>query len=252
MLPSKPLENVFSGSTPIAKRECRCDYLGAIINRSKLIYVPTGRPLTQKPPQISPILAQNSPLLDSIGSPQNLSVPQSPQGTPQVIETMRRLTRAFSDHEENSGLDQQGLRDSLASYTQEDLYSPEQTILTGSVEEKMSEALHITSRMYVLALVHDVPFGHPNNRRALQILQQLVESTILVGWTDLPGALLWVLLVGTAAERDLGEGNIIAGYLSAICNYVGFRHWDAVREILITFLAVEDKLDGRAGRLARE
>ena len=164
---------------------------------------------------------------------------------------MRRLTRAFTDHDENSSLDQQGLRDSLASYTQ-DLYSPEQAILTGTMEEMMSEALHITSRIYALALLHDIPFGHPNNRKALQSLQQLLESTILIGWTDLSGALLWVLLVGAAAERDLGEGNIIAGYLTAICNYIGLRYWDPVREILETFLAVEDKLDARAGRLARE
>ncbi len=163
---------------------------------------------------------------------------------------MRRLTRAFSDHDEDSSLDQQGLRHSLASYTQ-DLYSPEQAILTGTVEGKMSEALHITSRLYALALLHDVPFDHPNNRKALRILQQLLESTILVGWTNLPGVLLWVLLVGAAAERDQGEGNIIAGYLAAICTYIGLRHWDAVREILETFLAVEDKLDARAGRLAR-
>lgn len=163
---------------------------------------------------------------------------------------MRRLTRAFCDHDEHSSLDQQGLRDSLASYTQ-DLYSPEQAILTATVEEKMSEALHITSRIYTLALLHDVPFGHPNNRQALQILQQLLESTVLVGWTDLSGALLWVLLVGAAAERDQEEDHTIAGYLTAICNYIGLRHWDGVREILETFMAVEDKLDARAGRRAR-
>lgn len=241
---------VFFESIAIAKRECRCDYLGAIIHRSKLIFVPTNQSLTQKAPQISPILAHTSPLLDSIGSSQTPSVLQSPQGTSEVIETMRQLTRAFCDQDENSSLDQQGLRDSLASYTQ-DIYSPEQAILAGTVEEKMSEALHIACRLYALALLHDVPFGHPNNRKALQILQQLLESTVLVGWTDLPGVLLWVLLVGAAAERDHGEGNVIAGYLSAICNYIGMRHWDAVREILVTFLAVEDKLDARAGRLVR-
>ena len=163
---------------------------------------------------------------------------------------MRRLTRAFCDHDENSSLDQPGLRDSLASYTQ-DIYSPEQAILTGTVEEKMNEAIHITCRLYALALLHDVPFGHSNNRKSLLILQQLLESTILVGWTELPGVLLWVLLVGAAAERDHGEGNVIAGYLAAVCNYIGMRHWDAVREILVTFLAIEDKLDARAGRLAR-
>ena len=239
-----------SETIAIAKRECRCDYLGAIINRSKLIYVPTGRPLTQKALQISPILAQTSPLLDSNGSSQAPSVPQHPEGTSQVIEIMRRLTRAFSDHDEDPSLDQQDLRDSVASYTQ-DLYSPEQSIFTGTVEERISEAIHITSRIYTLALLHDVPFGHPRNLKALQTLQQLLESTILVGWTDLPGVLLWVLLVGAAAERDHGEGNVIAGYLAAICNYIGMRHWDAVREVLITFLAVEDKVDARAGRPAR-
>ena len=164
---------------------------------------------------------------------------------------MRRLTRAFSEHDENSSLDQQDLRDSLASYTQ-DLYLPEQSIFAGTLEEKISEALYITSRIYALALAYDVPFGHPRNRKALKTLQQLLESTILVGWTNLPGVLLWVLLVGAAAERDHGEGNIIAGYLAAICNYIGMRHWDAVREILITFLAVEDRLDARVGRPARQ
>ncbi|KAK0510174.1 hypothetical protein JMJ35_007568 [Cladonia borealis] len=227
-----------------------CDYLGAIIHRSKLIYVPTGPPLAQKAPQISPILAQTSPLLDSNGSSQTPPIPQRPQRTSESIETMRRLTRAFCNHDENSSLDQPGLRDSLSSYTQ-DIYSPEQAILIGTVEEKMSEAIYITCRLYALALLHDVPFGHSNNRKSLLLLQQLLESTILVGWTDLPGVLLWVLLVGAAAERDHGEGNVIAGYLAAVCNYIGMRHWDAVREILVTFLAIEDKLDARAGRLAR-
>ena len=164
---------------------------------------------------------------------------------------MRRLTRAFYDHDKDSSLDQPGLRDRLASCTQ-DIYSPQQTTLTGTVEEKMSEAIHITCRLYALALLHDVPFGHSNNRTSLLTLQQLLESTILVGWTDLPGVLLWVLLVGAAVERDHGEGNIIAGYLAAICNYIGMRYWDAVEEMLVTFLAIEDKLDTRAGRLARE
>ena len=163
---------------------------------------------------------------------------------------MRRLTRAFSDHNGNSSLDQQGLRDSFPSCTQ-DLYTPEQAVPTGTVEEKMSQALRITSRIYALALIHDVPFGHPSNRKALQLLQRLIESTILVGWTDLPGALLWVLLVGTALERDQGEGNILTAYLSTTCHYIGFRHWDLVRDTLVTFLAIEDKLDARAGRPAR-
>lgn len=163
---------------------------------------------------------------------------------------MRRLTRAFSDHNENSSLDQQALRDSFPSCTQ-DRYTPEQVILTGTVEGRMSQALCITSRVYALALVHDVPFGHPSNRKALQLLQRLVESTILVGWTDLPGALMWVLLVGTALERDQGEGNILTAYLSTTCHYIGFRHWDVVRDTLVTFLAIEDKLDARAGRQAR-
>ena len=163
---------------------------------------------------------------------------------------MRRLTHAFSDLNGNSSLDQQGLRDSFPSCTQ-DLYAPEQAILTGTVEEKMSQALRITSRIYALALIHDVPFGHSSNRKALQHLQRLIESTILVGWTDLPGALLWVLLVGTALERDQKEGNILTAYLSTTCHYIGFRHWDLVRDTLMTFLAVEDKLDARAGRPAR-
>ena len=162
---------------------------------------------------------------------------------------MRRLTRAFVDHNENSSLDQQGLRDSLPSCT-EDLYTAEQAMLTGTVGERMSQAIRITSRIYVLALVHNVPFAHPSNHKALRILQRLLVSTILVGWTDLPGALLWVLLVGAAAERGQGEGNIFPAYLSTTCTYMGFRHWDAVKEILVTFLAVEDKLDTRAGRQA--
>lgn len=163
---------------------------------------------------------------------------------------MRRLTRAFSDHKESSSLDLQGLRDSLPSCTQ-DFHTPEQTILTGTVEERMSQALHITSRVYALALVHGVPFGHPSNRKALQPLQLLLESTILVGWTELPGALLWVLLVGTALERDQGEGNVLTAYLATTCNYIGLRHWDVVRDTLVTFLAIEDKLDARVGRPAR-
>ena len=124
-------------------------------------------------------------------------------------------------------------------------------MLTGTVEERMRQALRMTSRIYALALVHDVPFAHPSNRNALRILQRMLESTILVGWTDLPGALLWVLLVGAAAERGQGEGNILTAYLSTTCTYMGFRHWDAVREILVRFLAVEDQLDARAGRQTR-
>ena len=162
---------------------------------------------------------------------------------------MREITRGFFDR--NSTVCETALTDSLSCYIQK-LCSPEESILTGTVEQRMDRVLHLAAAIYGLALAYNRPFGHPENRKPLRLLQKLIESTILVGWKDLPGALLWALLVGTAAERDSGEEKIITRYLANICLYVGVRHWDAVKEILTKFLAIEDLLDERMGRPSRD
>lgn len=75
------------------------------------------------------------------------------------------------------------------------------------------EACRLAALIYFDALYHLRPFGNAANFKTLQSLRVTVEKTILCDWDQYPGVLIWVLAVGTAAERGSPEA-VIAEHLS--------------------------------------
>ena len=224
---------------------CRCDYVGAIIFKTKLLYVPADvRPL-QEPPPRSPSISQTSPLLSPRESYQPSEDSSLLQNLSQLLSKMQTLTSLFETHHGDASLHDTGITAALIP-ANESFYSDD--CRETSINYRMYESLYLASIIYTRALSRDIPFGHPTNLSNMLLLREALEPTLLVGWRDLPGALLWVLLVGTAAEREGGEGNALAVNLSSTCNCIGFRHWDTVREILQRFMAIEKKVDERASR----
>ncbi|KAK3172394.1 hypothetical protein OEA41_005715 [Lepraria neglecta] len=222
-----------------------CDYVGAIIFKTKLLYVPADVRPVQEPPRRSPSISQTSPLL-SPGESYQLSEGSSLlQNLSQLLTEMQTLTSLFETHHGDASLHDTGITTALTP-ANESFYSDycQET----SINYQMYQSLYLAGLIYTRALSRDIPFGHPTNLSNMLLLRETLEPTLLVGWRDLPGALLWVLLVGTAAEREGGEGNALAVNLSSTCNCIGFRHWDTVREILQRFMAIEKKVDERASR----
>ena len=224
---------------------CRCDYVGAIIFKTKLLYIPADVRPVQEPPRRSSSISQTSPLLSPGESYQPSEGSSLLQNLSQLLSEMQTLTSLFETHLGDASLHDTGITAALTP-ANESFYSGD--CQKTSINYQMYQSLYLAGLIYTRALSHDIPFGHPTNLSNMLLLRETLEPTLLVGWRDLPGALLWVLLVGTAAEREGGEGNSLAVNLSSTCNCIGFRHWDTVREILQRFMAIEKKLDERASR----
>ena len=240
-LPQSVLRPLFADGT------CRCDFLGAIVFRTPLAYVPTDAHPKKESSQYPFCISQTSPLLsaDAVYKPSTNS--SLSRNSFVLLSEMHELTRLFDNHRSEASLYDLGFRSFERS-----LYPDHQAMTSDSIDDKMHQCLWLAGRIYTRTLTNDIPFGHPSNLATLGLLRKSLKPTLLGGWRDLPGALLWVLLVGTAAERDCREGNFLAGCLSSTCLYIGFRHWDAVRDILERFMAIEDKVDERANRAPRE
>ena len=70
-------------------------------------------------------------------------------------------------------------------------------------------------------------------------LRLQIERTVLGAWDRAPGILIWVLLVGTAAERNGTEKMLFAGHLSLVALCVGLRQYEDVRNMLAKFWCIE-------------
>lgn len=175
------------------------------------------------------------------------------QNVSQLLTELRELTTLFESHHGEPSLHDEGLTAALTPANITSSSSHGHEAASSSLNHQMCQSLYLASLIYVRAICHDIPFGDSINLDTIQLLRQTLRPTLLVGWRELPGALLWVLLVGMAAERDRGMGNMLAGYTSMICHCIGFRHWGAVREILQRFMAIEAKVDRRAAsRVSRD
>lgn len=109
----------------------------------------------------------------------------------------------------------------------------------------LEESCRLASLIYYSALVDNIPFNSHLHIDTLDRLQKTVGRSVLGGWDHAPGLLLWVLLVGTAAERERGKDMFFAGHLSATCLCVGVRHFGDVRNTLVKFLWIENIIQGR-------
>lgn len=114
------------------------------------------------------------------------------------------------------------------------------------IRENINEAIHLAGWVYYRALVCNVRFDDEANLEDARNLKDCIEATALTGWIDFPGALLWVLLVATAALRTQPEGFVVSGHLSTSTLSIGVRHWLPVRRMLEKFRLIEAMVDRNA------
>lgn len=111
------------------------------------------------------------------------------------------------------------------------------------------EACRLAGLIYFRALYHNIPFTSPENTIFTQDLQASLQTTITEGWNGVPGALIWVLVVGTAAKRSDTDVVFLAGHLSTTCiSLVPFGH--DVAQLLKQFLLLERLVDEKASRFS--
>ncbi|KAL8821925.1 MAG: hypothetical protein Q9191_007212 [Dirinaria sp. TL-2023a] len=110
----------------------------------------------------------------------------------------------------------------------------------------LEESCRLASLIYFSAMVDNIPFNSHLHMSTLDRLQKTVGRSVLGGWNHAPGLLLWVLLVGTAAERRRDKDMFFAGHLCTTCLCVGIRHFGDVRNMLVKFLWIEKTIRARA------
>lgn len=114
------------------------------------------------------------------------------------------------------------------------------------IKDNLNEAIRLAGWIYYRALVRNFRFDDEANLDDARKLRDCIEATALVGWTNYPGALLWVLLVATAALRAQPEGFIVSGHLSTSTLSIGVRQWLPVRRMLEKFRLIEAMVDRNA------
>ena len=103
--------------------------------------------------------------------------------------------------------------------------------------------------IFFRALYYNQPFASPDNFDTLQRLRASIEKTILGGWDHFAGILIWVLLVGTAAERKSAELTF-AEHLSKTCCAIGGRGAEDLKITLQKFIDVESLVEAKAARIS--
>lgn len=118
-----------------------------------------------------------------------------------------------------------------------------------SRNDPIYEACRLAGLIYFRALYHSIPFTSQENTIFMQDLRTSVQATITEGWNGVPGALIWALLVGTAAGRSNADDMFFSGHLSTTCiSLVPSGH--DIAQLLKQFLLLERLVDEKASRLS--
>lgn len=111
------------------------------------------------------------------------------------------------------------------------------------------EACRLAGLIYFRALYYNIPFTSQENAIFMQDLRTSIQATITEGWNGVPGALIWTLLVGTAAGRSNADDMFLSGHLSTTCiSLVPFGH--DIAQLLKQFLLLERLVDEKAIRFS--
>ena len=118
-----------------------------------------------------------------------------------------------------------------------------------SRNDPIYEACRLAGLIYFRALYHNIAFASPENTVFMQGLRASLQTTIAEGWNGVPGALIWALLVGTAAERSDADDVFLAGHLSTMCiSLVPFGH--NIAQLLKRFLLLERLAEEKSSRFS--
>lgn len=118
-----------------------------------------------------------------------------------------------------------------------------------SRNDPIYEACRLAGLIYFRALYYNIPFTSQENTIFMQDLRASIQATITEGWKGVPGALIWALLVGTAAGRSNADDMFLSGHLSTTCiSLVPFGH--DIAQLLKHFLLLERLVDEKASRFS--
>lgn len=225
----------------------RCDILGTIIYSTPLALLSSEELNTRED---SPFEANvdndllDSPLLSHTIFSRMRGFSELRPDIVQILNDMLSLTQMLEETYPETNIADSAYVDQCASI-EHDLESMPFMTDTDSKADHIYEACRLAALIYLRALVHNIPFGNLANSQLMQTLRFSVSSSIFDEWNEIPGVLLWVLLVGTAAARNSTENVFFAGQLSTtsrcllplLCN---------VQKVLQKFMWVESVVDDRA------
>lgn len=166
--------------------------------------------------------------------------------TVQILNGMRRLTHIFEAAYSQDILgDSVFIAQCVSIESHLDSFPPANDALSSLPGDHVYEACRVASLIYLRAIMHNIPFTNPANFPLMRDLRSALENSILHGWSGFPGALLWTLLIGAAAERMDSEEVFFAGHLSTTSKCIVLL-WNDVQTVLKKFLWIEGVMEERA------
>ena len=225
----------------------RADFLSAIIFKTELIYTPVDNRQQQHPtyePLKSPLVSPG--LFSAQPEQSDLSAEAI-----RILNNMHKLTCMF-EYLNNNAVTPVFDPSTMEASFKHLQPSSSPCRRTNYISDNLHESLRLTGWIYYRALVCNVPFSDNANLEDAVRLKITIEATVLTGWIDIPGALLWVLLVGTAALRGKPEGFVVSGHLSTSALCVGVRHWLPVRRMLEKFVVLEKMVEENANNMRKQ
>ena len=228
----------------------RCDLLGTIIYRTPLAILSAEESHIHAD---SPFQADldndllDSPLQSSTVFSGQRGFSELRPDIVQILNDMHDLTQMFEETYTENSLADSIYMDRCVSI-ERSLDSLPFATDTHSKDDQIYEACRLAALIYFRALVHNVSFGSPINSQIMQNLRFSLASSILCGWNDVPGVLIWTLLVGTAADRSGTEDVFFAGHLSTTSRcLLPLLH--NVSKVLKKFLWIESVVDERRANI---
>lgn len=107
--------------------------------------------------------------------------------------------------------------------------------------------IQTTASIYTQALSSPpIPFASSVNREAAEEICRAIESPANdATWDQYPGILIWVLLTGVAAARDLPGHSLLVSFLVRVGLGAGYGWWEELSEGMVTFMKVKRRTEVR-------
>jgi hypothetical protein len=107
--------------------------------------------------------------------------------------------------------------------------------------------IQTTASIYTRALSSPpTPFSSSVNKEAVEEICRAIESPANDStWDEYPGVLVWVLLTGVAAARDLPGHSLLVSFLVRAGLGAGYGWWEELSEGIYAFMKVKRRAEVR-------
>jgi hypothetical protein len=111
----------------------------------------------------------------------------------------------------------------------------------------ISQMIYAASTIYSgVFRIPSIPFASPHNTKAVETMSRCLEDTRNdETWTEFPGILLWIILVGLAAAVHQPQCSFFAMFAFRIGTSAAWWGPREAREAIMTFLDIKRKSEGR-------